>query len=184
MTLKSSRSSEQMKEVMMDPNVTSGPDPVYEVFNELGNPMWENQTVIYPRKLGQEFPKTYGHYHGTAINETYTVISGTGVMVLQNRDLTKILFVSAQPGDQIIITPKWGHSWSNIGSEPLVTRDDWRSGHQDSDYEFQKAHHGMAYYLIEENGEIKAVPNPNYQNLPAPIWLTAAEFSNQKAVNL
>lgn len=159
----------------MDPTA-AGPNPVYEVFNQLGDPVWENQTVIYPGKLGQEFTKTYGHYHGAPVTETYKVVSGHGILLLQKRDLSETCLIKATPGDEISITPDYGHSWSNVGNEKLVTYDDWRAGHSPTDYEFQKTHHGMSYYLIEENGEIKTIPNPNYQNLSAPKWLTIGEF--------
>ena len=28
-----------------------------------------------------------------------------------------------------------GHSWSNIGKEPLITLDNWKEGHTPGDYE-------------------------------------------------
>ncbi|MCL5783845.1 MAG: hypothetical protein M1142_00620 [Patescibacteria group bacterium] len=187
MKLGSSRSLEEMILVLKDPK-SFGPDPVYWVFSEVTPEKWANVTITAPGSFDGEYPKTFGHYHSSQINETYHLIEGKGVMVLQKKHfegdkwipemVKEVLLVKAKPGDEITITPEYGHSWSNIGQTPLITYDDWRAGHQPSDYEDIKKLHGMAYYLVEENGEIKAIPNPHYQNLPEPIWLTTEEFKN------
>ena len=39
---------------------------------------------------------------------------------------------------------------------------------------------GMAYYIVEENGKPKAVPNPKYRDLPEPVWMSAEEFAKRK----
>ena len=39
---------------------------------------------------------------------------------------------------------------------------------------------GLAYYLIDDGGKVKAVPNPKYQDLPQPVWMSAEEFKNRK----
>jgi oxalate decarboxylase/phosphoglucose isomerase-like protein (cupin superfamily) len=88
----------------------------------------------------------------------------------------KIYFVTASPGDEIVISKEFGHSWSNIGDTPLVSFDDWRSGHQPSDYEPMKNLRGLAYYLVADGGKVKTVKNENYNSLPDPIWITAQEF--------
>lgn len=185
MQLASSRSLTSLRPSLQDPN-SAGPDPVYQVFT-LDDPKWANQTEIATGRIGQEYPKTFGHYHGKAIEETYQVVSGQGIFLLQSKffdggqwiedRVGEVILIKAEPGDQIIITPEWGHSWSNIGGQKLVTRDNWRAGHSPTDYDVMTRLHGMAYYLVDENGDPTPVPNPHYQDLPQPIWLTASKFS-------
>jgi len=40
-----------------------GPDFAYWVFSGIASKVWENMTVISPGTYGQEFVKTFGHYH-------------------------------------------------------------------------------------------------------------------------
>lgn len=166
--------------IVLKDSTSSGPDPVYWVFGEISEEKWANLTVITPGNYNGEFPKTFGHYHPeNAPDETYQLIDGQGVLIMQKKDLSEVYLIKAKPGDEIIITPEYGHSWSNLGKKPLISYDDWRSGHQPSDYADIARLHGMAYYLIEEGGEVKAVPNPNYKDLPEPIWVTSKEFSER-----
>lgn len=189
MKLASSRSLEAMKPVLKDPE-SVGQDPVYWVFSDLSEEEWANMTIIASARYEGEYPKTYGHYHGTDINETYHLIEGEGVLLMQKKFLDEsgqwiedkveeVLLVKAEPGDEILITPEWGHSWSNLGDYPLVSFDNWRSGHHPSDYGVMERLQGMAYYLVEENGEVTLVPNPNYKDLPEARFITAKEFKEQ-----
>lgn len=185
MKLVSSRSLAEMKSVFLDSS-SSGPDPVYKVYDVSSDNSWVNQTVVTHGKYGTEFPKTFGHYHGTPVPEIYTEVQGEGILLLQKKyfengvwvpeKVSEVIFIKAKHGDKITITPEYGHSWSNIGDTDLVLYDDWHSGHQPSDYEMIQKLHGMAYYLTDNNGEPKPVANSNYQNLPVPIWMTSAEF--------
>lgn len=185
--LSSARELSGLKPVLKDENA-SGPDPVYWVFSEVTEKEWANVTVIASGRLGEEYPKTFGHYHGFDILETYHLVEGEGVLLMQKKHLDEngkhvenmvdeVYLISAKPGDEIVITPEWGHSWSNVGNGPLISFDDWRSGHKPTDYEVMEKLQGMSYYLVEENGQPKAVKNPNYTDLPEPKWVSAREFS-------
>ncbi len=220
MKLGSIRDLEGNKSVLMDRSAT-GPDPVYWVFSEISDSsslkgpapqddkkVWANVTLITPGlytsagstilttsplSAGGEFPKTFGHYHGTNVNETYFLVAGKGVLQLQSKfiengqwikiKVRKVYLIKADPGDEILITPEWGHSWSNVGDLPLISFDNWTLGHSPSDYEDIKALQGLAYYLTKDNGEIKTIPNPRYKDLPEPIWITAKEFAEKQSSN-
>lgn len=192
MKLGSVRDLAGLKPVLKD-NEATGPDPVYWVFSEVSDERWANVTVIAPGNFNSEYPKTFGHYHGTDIDETYYLIEGEGILLLQKKHfegdkwipekVDEVILIKAKPGDQILITPEWGHSWSNVGSGPLISFDDWRAGHSPSDYEDIRSLKGLAYYLVEEEGEVKAVPNPKYRDLPEPKWMTAEEFKNQYSLS-
>lgn len=188
MRVNSVRDLEGLRPVLKDPD-SSGPTVAYQVFIEIDEKPWVNKTVIAAGLYGAEYPKTFGHYHGKAVNETYHVVSGTGLLVLQKKhfdqkmwvaeQVDEVLIISATAGDELIIAPEFGHSWSNIGKDELILFDNWSSGHTPEDYYFIDKLHGLAYYLIDENGTPKAVPNPNYQNLPVPIWLSTTEFNKR-----
>lgn len=186
MKLGSTRELSGLKPVLKDAN-SAGPNPVYWVFSECSEGKWANVTVIAPGKIGEEYPKTFGHYHGTDVDEIYRLIEGEGVLLLQKKffdesgnwvkeKVAEVVLIKTKPGDEILITPEWGHSWSNIGGGPLISFDDWRSGHAPTDYSDIESLQGLAYYLVEEKGGIKALPNPNYKDLPEPRWMSAEEF--------
>ena len=175
------RSLDDLRSVLLDPN-SQGPSPVYTV-TPANTEGWVNQTTIEPGKLGEEFTKTFGHYH--TVNpqpELYRVLSGNGVLILQKKHIKEgewtpekvdeVLIVKASAGDQLLINPEYGHSWTNAGSEPLVLLDNWSYGHSDEDYVFIEKHKGMAYYIVDSNGQPQPVPNQNYKDLPQPIWAT------------
>lgn len=167
-----------------------GPDPVYWVFTEATEDRWANVTIIAWGNYGGELPKTFGHYHpDNAVDETYHLIEGEGVLQMQKKHfesgqldpkrVDEVYLIKARPGDEVVIKNIWGHSWTNTGKLPLISFDDWRSGHTPSDYEPIERVKGMAYYLVEENGVVKAIPNPNYKDLPEPKWVSAEEFEQQ-----
>lgn len=185
MKLSITRDLESLRPVLKDPH-SLGPNPVYWVFSGVSEDRWANMTMIVPGRLDTEYPKTFGHYHGVRVNETYHVVCGEGILLMQKKHLEdekwipemvdEVLLVKAKVGDLVVITPEYGHSWSNVGRGPLIFFDNWREEHTPTDYEEIKRLQGLAYYLTEEGGQPKPVPNSNYKNLPAPVWLTAEEF--------
>lgn len=189
MLLKTTKTLEDLRPVLKDPQ-TSGPEVVYWVFGDVtegGD--WTNITIWTPGKIGEEYPKTYGHYHGVQVDEIYRVIGGEGILQLQKKHIEngewiegiidEVLLVKARAGDELVIKPEYGHCWSNIGKSPLITYDNWSFGHTQADYEPIEKHQGLAYYLVEEKGEVKTIPNPNYKNLPQPTWLSVEEFKKR-----
>lgn len=175
-----------MQPVLMHKEAT-GPDPVYFVFNHISlQGPFVNMTIIAPGSFEGEFPKTFGHYHGVDVPEHYKVISGEGVFLLQKKafdkkmwlmeQVSEVLAVHAKDGDEITIPWDFGHSWSNIGQTPLVLFDDWKEGHDPSDYAVIERLQGMAYYLVNKDGKVVFEPNNHYQDLPKVKEMTAVEF--------
>ena len=186
MLIESIRPIDQLREVLKNPDCI-GPENAYWVFSHLGHKIWENMTVTVPGLYDNEFPKTYGHYHSASNQiEIYKLLSGHGIFLLQKKhvenekliyDLVdEVYLIGAEPGDEIKVTPEFGHSWSNVGDTPLITMDNWRAGHVPQDYEPIKKQQGMAFYLVSNGKEIDLAPNPKYRNHPKPKWLTAKEF--------
>jgi len=175
--LKSIRTLKEQDEVLYKPGST-GPESVYWVFTDITQGKWINMTVITSGMYGEEFPKTYGHYHNTNVNEIYHVIEGQGILLMQKGypEVTDIVLVTLKPGDEVTITPEWGHALSNIGETPLVTFDNWNSGHTQADYDPIKKVSGMACFLLKGENIAKIALNQNYGDLPTPKFMTAEEF--------
>lgn len=189
MLLKSTRTLKEMVPVLASSEIQKNLGEsvsVYWVFSNVSK-TWENMTVICPGSFDGEFPKTFGHYHSTNVPERYKLLSGKGIFILQKRKLIdddwapdyldKIFFVELIPGDELVVTEEWGHSWSNIGNEPLITLDDWKEGHTPGDYEPIEKMGGMGYFLVQKNGGAEFIPNPKYKDIPKPEWVTAQEFN-------
>lgn len=168
-----------------------GPDPVYYMFSDITlDDSWHNMTILVPGNYEGEFPKTYGHYHGAQVKETYKVISGEGIFLLQRKKFDKKMWlmeqvedvyaVRAEAGDEITISPDFGHAWSNVSKGPLVLYDDWKSGHTPADYVVIERLQGLAYYLVNKNGKVSFAPNPHYQNLPEVREMSAKQFGELK----
>jgi len=123
-------------------------------------------TVMPPGPLGEEYPKTHGHYHpmssdGVAYPEAYQVLHGRCTLLLQKRNRSgtvDVIIVEAKMGDVILIPPEYGHVTINTGKDDLVMSnlvyDKFESVY--GDYSTNK---GAAYYFLK-NGDI--VQNSNY----------------------
>ena len=83
MKIKSARPLSELKSVLMDAN-SSGPDPAYWVFEDITKDKWHNMTVTAPGDYNGEFPKTFGHYHGSDSNETYKLIKAKEAQSVKN----------------------------------------------------------------------------------------------------
>ncbi len=189
MLLKSTRTLEELLPVLSNKSLGEGIDlksPVYWVFSGVSK-QWENMTLISPGDFNGEFPKTFGHYHSSDTTERYKLLSGKGILLMQKRQfvdddwqsdrIEKIYFVEFLPGNELDITREWGHSWSNIGNEPLVTLDNWRDGHTPGDYKPIEDMGGMGYFLVKKDNGAEFIPNTKYKDLPKPEWVTADEFN-------
>lgn len=177
------RAHEKMKDVLMDPSA-SGPDVHYHMIR--GGSEKKNITVWEPGTVGGEYIKAYGHYHITNFVETYRVVEGTGLLLLQMRkkdaegkfidnEIDSFEAISAKAGDKLVIPPFAGHAMVNTGKGWLVTSDDSPvnfdggdsvSMPQHADYEPFRKMHGFAYYAVERNGKIEFVKNSNYKTIP------------------
>ena len=173
------RSHGKMKEVLMNPK-SKGPKIHYYMIR--GGKKKKNITVWEAGKVGNEYIKTYGHYHVGNLDETYWILQGEGIILLQKRkknrddevEFVKAIFVKA--GDKIYVPSDVGHLVSNIGKTWLITSDNSPIADIDSasmpghaDYSAVKKMHGFAYYIIEKNGKPAFAKNPRYKNIPKII---------------
>lgn len=172
-----------MKEVLMEPEAI-GPDAHYHMVR--GGKDLRNITIWEPGKVGREYIKTYGHYHVGDIDETYWVIYGEGITIAQRRvtganggstdgEIDEVRIVRVKTGDAVYMPSGWAHAAINIGKTFFVTADDSPVNFEDvdpsslpghADYEPIKKMRGMAYYIVEENGQPALVKNPLYKKVP------------------
>lgn len=177
------RTHEDMRPVLMNPGA-SGPEIHYYMIR--GGTGKKNITVWETGTVGGEYIKTYGHYHVGQLSETYWIIQGEGIVLLQTRkkdsqgkpidsEIETFKAIHVKAGDSVFIPQETGHLTVNIGKTWLVTVDDSPvnfaevdpvslPGH--ADYEPVKKLQGFAYYVIEENGKPKLVKNPRYKSVP------------------
>ena len=170
------RTQEKMQEVLMDP---SAPGPAVHYYMIRGGSKVGNITVWQPGTVGGEYIKAYGHYHRGDWVETYQVLSGEGLALLQKRvskaDPTIIedfRVIKVKAGDTVEVPIRYGHLFVNTGTTYLVTNDDSPVVQADSadmplhaDYEPVKLMHGFAYYVVERNGAPALIKNPRYKDV-------------------
>lgn len=188
------RPHEKMKEVLLHPEA-EGPEVHYYMIR--GGVDKTNITVWETGTIGGEYIKTYGHYHIGELDETYTVLQGEGIVLLQKRgqdasgnpvddEIEKFIAITVKKGDSVFIPSDIGHLVVNTGKTWLVTSDDSPVNFEEvdpvslpghADYQAVQKMKGFAYYVIEENGKPALVKNPNYKVIPEAQWLTPEEYA-------
>lgn len=178
------RTHEEMADVLISPN-SEGPAVHYFLIR--GGSEKGNITVWQAGKVGDEYIKTFGHYHVSDFLETYTVLAGEGIVLLQKRkvdssgkpiddEIEEVRAIFAKTGSKIKIPERAGHLMVNIGKSWLVTMDnspvnfeakkDEAANPTHADYEPVRKLRGFAYYVVEKDGEVMFIKNPNYKDTP------------------
>lgn len=185
------RPNEKMKEVLMSPEA-SGPEVHYYMIR--GGNQKTNITVWETGTVGGEYIKTYGHYHVGKLDETYWIISGEGIMLLQTRkdgldnEIEEFVAIKVKEGDSVFIPSGTGHLVVNTGKTWLVTRDDSPVNFEEkdpvslpghADYKAVQKMHGFAYYAVDDNGTPKLIKNGNYKVVPEAKWFTPQEYAKR-----
>ena len=187
------RSHAKMTEVLMSPSAI-GPDIHYWMVR--GNVLdkepndgqaWSgnNITIWEIGKAGREYIKTYGHVHAGNLSETYKILEGNGIALLQKLAVDKtgnmipniveeFRAVPVRKGQELYIPEGIGHLVVNIGGDVLVTQDDSPVHLSDSDpsawpghadYELVRQMRGFAYYVVEHNGKPAFIINYLYKEV-------------------
>ena len=177
-----SRTHEKMKEVLMDPE---GVGPAIHYYMIRGGSQQKNITVWEPGTISGEYVKTYGHYHVGDLSETYKIIFGQGVALLQKLaenkkgepipdEVSEFKAIVVKEGQSLFMPPKFGHLLANTGETYFVTSDDSPVDFEDrdpasfpghADYELVRKMRGFAYYVIDHNGKPALKRNPLYKSI-------------------
>ncbi len=148
-------------------------------------------TIIMPGQINGECKKTSGHYHGwnpqktNTYAEVYEVIKGTALYILQKSDnfdaenpadvrVYDLIFATVHEGETILIPPNYGHCSVNIGEGPLVFSN-LAYVPCPVHYGPVKHFHGMSFYVMKKDNEIRLEANGRYVDVPAPKFATVKE---------
>lgn len=123
-----------------------------------------DETIIYPKMLGQEFPKTKGHDHPKSCSEWLTVVKGKAIFLLQNtkgKIVKDAYFSRAKAGDWVFSPKDFGHVTINPTKRPLKIGTLIDPHCQGSYQEIEKLGGACYYYTIKG-----WLPNKNYSKVP------------------
>jgi len=137
--------------------------PVYYVWRgvEQQGDLRYDITVIPPKMLGKEFPKTKGHKHINNFSELITVLEGEAFYLSQWEEDNRTEAIKAVKGDWIIYPPDCHHLTINPGKQELVMAN-WLSDKCQSDYSFFEKFGGAAYFYTVDGW----VKNEKYGKIP------------------
>lgn len=166
----------------MDP---TGKGPAIHYYMIRGGVDQKNITVWEPGTVSREYIKTYGHYHVGKLDETYWVLYGEGVALLQKLAVgsdgnmipdvvVEFKAIRVKAGNSVYMPEGFGHLVANVGTTYFVTADDSpvnfdeknavsMPGH--ADYEPVKNMQGFAYYIVEHEGKPVLVKNSRYKEV-------------------
>ena len=122
-------------------------------------------TVIFPTMLGKEFNKTKGHTHKNECRETYIVLEGEAIFLLQKErgDMIEDVYaVKAKQGEACIVPCLYSHITINPTTKILKTAN-LIDKEMENSYEGIQKRNGACYFYTTQ-GWIK---NENYKNVPA-----------------
>ena len=176
------RTHEKMKEVLMDP---SGIGPSIHYYMIRGGSSQRNITVWEPGTISNEYIKTYGHYHVGKLDETYWIIHGEGVALLQKLALDstgkmipdaveEFRAIVVKTGDKIKMPEGYGHLVANTGATYFAPADDSPVNFEEkdpvslpghADYQLVRQMRGFAYYVIEHEGKPALKKNTRYKDI-------------------
>jgi oxalate decarboxylase/phosphoglucose isomerase-like protein (cupin superfamily) len=173
------RTHQAMKSVLMNPEATA-PEVFYYMIR--GGSQQRNVTVWEPGTVGTEYIKTFGHYHIGRLDETYRILEGTGVLLMQRLEtdsegallpdrVAEFKAQNVKAGDSIFIPAGYGHLVANVGTTYFVTTDDSPVDFEErdpvslpghADYKMVEKMHGFAFYVVEREGKPALIANPAY----------------------
>lgn len=192
---------EKMQGLLADEHDLPLDELVYDVYRGIAYPEDEELlkkndyrydiTIIMPGQVNGECKKTSGHYHGwnpektNTYAEVYEVIKGTALYILQKSDnfdaedpadvrVDDLIFATVHEGETILIPPNYGHCSVNIGDGPLVFSN-LAYVPCPVHYGPVKQFHGMSFYVMVENGEVKLKANDKYVDVPKAKFATVKE---------
>lgn len=171
-----------MQDVLMDP---AGIGPAIHYYMIRGGSEQKNTTVWEPGTVSGEYIKTYGHYHVGDLSETYNIVYGQGVALLQKLAedsqggmipdvVAEFKAIPVKANQDIFMPPKFGHLLANTGQTYFVTIDDSPVDFEDrdpssfpghADYELVKKMRGFAYYVVEHDSKPALKRNPLYKTI-------------------
>lgn len=175
------RRLESIRPSLMDPDC-EGPDILYSIAMDVGELKDKEEiqkrnllygAVTYAKGLlGKEPVRSQGHIHavspsvGDSTCEVYEIWSGRACIYMQEtaEDYPGRCFaVLAVPGEAVIVPPGWAHCTIVADPTQNMTFGAWCVRDYGFDYMGVRAHKGIAWFPVVEEGELKFLPNRYYE---------------------
>ena len=136
-------------------------------------------TVLLTNRIGEELPRTRGHYHLTPPErsspyfDVYQVHSGLALIQLSlpSSRAPRVMLVVAGKRDILFIPPEMGHVAYNAGPCPLLLTN-WCTRNEHLDYDSMRCSRGPAYRIADVTCDtivVKANSGFSRQRLPICI---------------
>jgi glucose-6-phosphate isomerase, archaeal len=174
------RPLDAIRSSLRDPACT-GPDPVYAIVMDIGRdeirPKLQQRmllfgAVIYASgTLGNEPVRSQGHVHhvssqsGWSPPEIYEIWEGAAYVYMQEYaadDPGRCYAVFAQPGDVVVVPPKWAHAAMSADPAHFMALGALCDREYRFDYDAIRKRRGLAWYPVVTPKGIEWAPNPNY----------------------
>lgn len=148
-----------------------------EIYEQKG--MMNGITVLNSGNMNGECRKNSGHYHGYVEGhklpyaEIYEILYGKAAFFLQESDnfdkdeelnIKSMRMVVLNTGDKIVVPAYCAHCAINVGDDMMAFYN--LATPCPLHYDPITNHHGFAYYILNKNGVLVAVKNPNYKDVP------------------
>lgn len=175
------RKLESIRPSLMKPDC-EGPEIVYSIAMDVGEQKDMEEirkrnllygTVTYAKGLlGREPVRSQGHIHavspscGASTCEVYEIWSGKACIYMQETAEDhpgRCFAVLAGPGEVVIVPPGWAHCTIVADTTRNMTFGAWCVRDFGFDYTGVRAHKGVAWFPVVEEGNLDFLPNPNYQ---------------------
>lgn len=190
-----SRSLNEIRASLLNPHC-NGPEIVYAIAMDVGRNC-DKQTIVdknllygvvtYAKgTLGSEPVRSQGHIHAISKScnsstcEVYEIWQGKACIYMQERgedDAGRCFAVLAQPGEIVIVPPGWVHS--TVSADPLqnMSFGAWCVRDFGFVYDGVRAHKGLAWMPMIDEGELTFTLNPHYRTTGACVVKRPRSYS-------
>lgn len=179
------RTKERMQAVLKNPKAKA-PKEFYYMYRDVclekdrrlirKNNLRYDITILPPFKVGDEYNKTFGHYHQKVPKtrvfwpEIYQILEGQAHYLMQSKD--EVMVFDARKGDKCVMLPGFAHITINPNTrEPLVMANWVYPGFKSNYGPIEKNQGGMWYETTQG-----FVPNKKYKKNPPIKIITAKDF--------
>lgn len=154
-----------LKRVLRDPMAKDVKEPFYSIYTES-----QIIYVVNPGSNGVEFNKTIGFFNNYPYVTNFQCLFGHGLMLIQRNDsigeAKEFKLVSLNMGKQVDLPAGSGICLVNTGANVLVVLQNSQPDKEYIDCKAIISKQGLAYYVLDKNGEIVFEENPRYKIHP------------------
>ncbi|HIE51243.1 MAG TPA: glucose-6-phosphate isomerase [Armatimonadetes bacterium] len=176
------RSFAEMAKVVLDPRALPPKEVLYLMYRDFPtSPQVQaaglryDITVMFPKPVGRELPKTKGHIHSrppgstSSYPEVYQVLHGRALYELfgpwkgDTDEIETVFLVEAEPGDIVVVPPDHAHITHVLGQEPVVMANWVARDCQNDFHPIEQRRSGPVYLLAEGTHRPTIQFNPHYR---------------------